>query len=1682
MELTDGGTIKKKTEETKALNQELEKAKAIASRPAKETAAYSKARAATDTPGLERGATGVGGGSGAKDFSRQAQGLGGLVHVYATFAANIFAVSAAFTALSKAADYTNMVAGLDQLGAASGRNLGYLAKDLIKATDGAVSLKEAMTAVAQASSGGMDSTQIARLGVLSKKVSQALGRDITDSLSRLTRGITKIEPELLDELGIFVRVDKAAADYARTIGKTAAGLTDYERRQAFANAVLDQAQKKFGAIELSANPYSKLQASFVDLLYKGGELLNKVLGPIVGLLAQSPLALGTVIAGFTGMLVSKAIPALGQWRKGLVDSAEAAAKKATQMRESLQDYNITRENKIISGHEKAAAGYTNQAYEFARDNKLFGPRSKSLYSLASGDSAMAEKQSEIKIKAINNQLVTASKLKTNATKDEIDQQKILIATLENQKRLHQQNLAIITMAKNELAQASAAVGENSKTPLMEKVRDTLTKRAARGAFSSRTVSEVSEDIEGKGYKGAWQSLTEKINLNQLEGGDEKLGKLGITALKARTGIVMLTSAVSTGLSFLSPYIMLIGLAVAAFQLLDGWLTTNSKQQDKFKESTEKASSAVDSLNNTLNLLETRDPFEKMSVDSLLARANALKELGTSMKELLTDYNKMQQSQNAWSATVDWVSVFWDGSNAGKLRDQMAISISTAVKGLPDTSAGKEAKKALEDMLGTKDLSKKGIAGVLDEDKVRRATELLSKYGEKSSRSLNNLKGAFDGLNEASKDYDNVVNSLTSTDPFARMALSSAKAFGQIITQLDTTENKLAALQEITKDFNRLRLLPEGVGIELVKNSEKVEKYSQLLKALDEGIVKARSKVSEAENAYNENLSMGLEISDTSRQNGNSAAEKVVDANTELVRLQAGRDAAQKVADKLSGDVVGAFQKGAIEAVAKLQAGIALAFEKAKIDTTRALISKSITTFSGIQLEANLKKQEIDIGLRQLRASVNMLFSQERLRLAIEENTLKDKNPNSPLLAGIKQAQEALNGKNPDEIIGKLDALMKSKSDTEADKNARAFATTAFGAVAGLREKEVTAKGQKSVININAKQDRTDLEGKRRQEELDHEAKLLDSKLKDLDISNKATGVYDKQLTLKKHALEISQESNTANKLDEEYQSTIKGILEKRKAGANKEVNNEELKTAGLAYSKKLVEQQEASKINARNRSTELIEGELSLNKAKREEAEKYLDLQVRTNSILEEAGVITKSESEAIKFQLDQTKRLAQYREDIATMERKRDTTNATIIDAEIVKKQQLYEATERVAQAEFKYQQALQKNTDLLKSLETSGSYGEKYFGAVADDFSNKLTALIKASKSAADVFNDGLINMIDKTIDKFYELMQRSELTLKDMVFFARNALSDVFRDAASQTMKNAWKNLAKDFLPKTEADVALDEAKKANVWLQQIALNTGGVGTTGKLGISGEYTSGGEIDQSAEMIAEASSLQVEAGNTSIETAKQTQFSFGKMFDSLTSRLGIFGQMIQGLGGTLMTFINNISLTNAMAGAANGSGFFGTIGGFFNGLFGGGASTTATTGINAATSSAVSSGTILLAAKGGVFESPGLSTYSNSIVSSPTYFAKGGVPGMNIMGEAGPEAIMPLKRDSQGNLGVSGSQGAGGNNITIQINISEGQATQGSSSGDLSSTAGQLGNIIKQVVGQELIKQTRPGGLLAR
>jgi lambda family phage tail tape measure protein len=110
-----------------------------------------------------------------------------------------------------------------------------------------------------------------------------------------------------------------------------------------------------------------------------------------------------------------------------------------------------------------------------------------------------------------------------------------------------------------------------------------------------------------------------------------------------------------------------------------------------------------------------------------------------------------------------------------------------------------------------------------------------------------------------------------------------------------------------------------------------------------------------------------------------------------------------------------------------------------------------------------------------------------------------------------------------------------------------------------------------------------------------------------------------------------------------------------------------------------------------------------------------------------------------------------------------------------------------------------------------------------------------------------------------------------------------------------------------------------------------------------------------------------------------------------------------------------------------------------------------------------------------GAAFDRAGLQAFAmGGVVSRPTIFpfANGGAGRLGLMGEAGPEAIIPLKRGADGKLGVAGG---GGTSVTVNVDA-KGTSVQGDSG-----RGEQLARVVAQAVQAELIKQKRPGGLMA-
>ncbi|EFD0877576.1 phage tail tape measure protein [Escherichia coli] len=117
-------------------------------------------------------------------------------------------------------------------------------------------------------------------------------------------------------------------------------------------------------------------------------------------------------------------------------------------------------------------------------------------------------------------------------------------------------------------------------------------------------------------------------------------------------------------------------------------------------------------------------------------------------------------------------------------------------------------------------------------------------------------------------------------------------------------------------------------------------------------------------------------------------------------------------------------------------------------------------------------------------------------------------------------------------------------------------------------------------------------------------------------------------------------------------------------------------------------------------------------------------------------------------------------------------------------------------------------------------------------------------------------------------------------------------------------------------------------------------------------------------------------------------------------------------------------------------------------------------------------------LNASGGVYQSADLSRYSGTVVNRPTFFAF--AKGAGVMGEAGPEAILPLRRGVDGKLGVvAATCGSGMVMFAPQYNI---EINNDGQNGQIGPEAMQaVYNLGKRAAADFMQQQSRDGGQLS-
>jgi hypothetical protein len=148
------------------------------------------------------------------------------------------------TVVSISSQLENVEKGFNNLARASGFSTSAIDK-LRRATDGTMDSMDLMTQANNMMLLGITDSedQMAEMFDVAQRLASALGKDTAFGVESLVTGLGRQSKLMLDNLGIMFDVEDANKNYANAINKTVSELTEQERKQAFVNEAMAQANK-----------------------------------------------------------------------------------------------------------------------------------------------------------------------------------------------------------------------------------------------------------------------------------------------------------------------------------------------------------------------------------------------------------------------------------------------------------------------------------------------------------------------------------------------------------------------------------------------------------------------------------------------------------------------------------------------------------------------------------------------------------------------------------------------------------------------------------------------------------------------------------------------------------------------------------------------------------------------------------------------------------------------------------------------------------------------------------------------------------------------------------------------------------------------------------------------------------------------------------------------------------------------------------------------------------------------------------------------------------------------------------------------------------------------------------------------------------------------------------------------
>ncbi len=719
--------------------------------------------------------------SSAKSFSKMNQTIGGsggsgaLVASYAVLAANVFAVTAAFNTLRAAAASEKLAEGLVAFSNSSGQSLDLVAKKLQETTGHAVSFDMAMRTAALSTSAGFGVAEMEGLTRVAKGASLALGRDMGDALDRLTRGAIKLEPEILDELGIMVRLDDATENYAATLGKSATQLTRFQRQQAFMNAIITEGETKFGAIADSIDPnsYDQLSAAFADLSKVVLNLLNSALIPLINFMISSPIIFLGAVLKFSGGIASRILPALGDMSKASLDMAKNAQ--------------MATEN-ILAGNIKQMAGAKAQIGKIGDQETAYN---KLVDGFHDGTNTMKENQTMMRslngsIGSLTSKQKRLEKQGKSLNAADADRLVLMKVTRTNLQTLTGTNVANIATQQTQLALSNALVVAKTEEARIIAFASTQTLTYGDAYTKLKTVIYDSF-MATKVYISSIYEATfaQGVSMFSVKGLSASLSILKAAFFGAALGAKGLGAALMTMTGFIGIIVMVAGIAIAVIKRLLKFFGIGTEEAKAYKKASEDLAVVLDGIPDKMEELAKQQERAGHTTQMMINRYKILGGLLKTVMDQAIEAEKKAVEANVYGKDENKLIRGSANDEASVLAERVG-DMSPMVKSLRQLNEDSEQFEAFaKDRLGTSldEFIKSLLVGGHNAFEI---SKILKEFGLEGEAAMNGVAQAGAGLST------NFAEAEKEAQKFFRGMVKSTK-FDGISSQFKSLSNNLAAV-------------------------------------------------------------------------------------------------------------------------------------------------------------------------------------------------------------------------------------------------------------------------------------------------------------------------------------------------------------------------------------------------------------------------------------------------------------------------------------------------------------------------------------------------------------------------------------------------------------------------------------------------------------------------------------------------------------------------------------------------------------------------------------------------------------------------------------------------------------------------------------------------------------------------